>query len=75
MNSVRNGQLYSVSVHTQPSFAIGNPVALPIEGFIQCVGNWRDYDITPDGRFIMMFPPADATSEASQPPQNNVVLH
>lgn len=49
-------RIHSVSVKTDPSFATGDPVSLPITGFIQGTGR-RQYDLTPDGQqFIMMFP-------------------
>jgi Tol biopolymer transport system component len=48
-------RIHSVSVKTEPSFTTGEPVALPITGFIQGTGR-RQYDLTPDGQqFIMMF--------------------
>jgi Tol biopolymer transport system component len=54
-----SGRMFSVAVRTTPSFAAGDAVPLPIQGFIQQPGNVRrQYDIAPDGkRFIMMFEP------------------
>jgi serine/threonine protein kinase len=76
MDDVNDGQLYSVAIATQPSFTFGNPVALPIKGFMQRVGNWRDYDISPDGKqFIVMLPPGTASSDAPQALQIQVVLN
>jgi hypothetical protein len=51
-------------------------VALPIKGFVQRVGSWRDYDISPDGKqFLVMLPPGTASSDASQALQIQVVLN
>jgi serine/threonine-protein kinase len=76
MNDTINGQLYSVAISTQPSLTFGNPVALPIKGFVQRVGSWRDYDISPDGKqFLVMLPPGTASSDASQALQIQVVLN
>jgi serine/threonine-protein kinase len=76
MNDVGNGQFFSVAIHTQPSFTFGNPVPLAIKGFIQRVGNWRDYDISPDGKqFVVMMPPSAAPSEGPQTLQIQVVLN
>jgi serine/threonine-protein kinase len=51
----RGQRLFVVDVRTQGGFSTGEPVALPISGFIQ--GNLRrQYDMTPDGQqFLMMF--------------------
>jgi eukaryotic-like serine/threonine-protein kinase len=76
MNDTSNGQLYSVAIRTQPSLTFGNPVELPIKNFLQRVGSWRDYDITPDGKqFVVMLPPGTTTSNASQTLQIQVVLN
>jgi hypothetical protein len=54
----------------------GNPVALPIKGFVQRVGNWRDYDISPDGKqFLVMLPRGAANSDSPQALQIQVVLN
>jgi len=76
MDDMTNGQLYSVAIRTQPSFSFGNPVPLGIKGLIQRVGNWRDYDITPDGKqFVVMMPPESTSSSTTQAPQIQVVLN
>jgi Tol biopolymer transport system component len=51
-------QMYSLQIETQPAFKAGDPVPLPVSGFIQGAGNnRRQYDLTPDGKqFLMMFP-------------------
>jgi Tol biopolymer transport system component len=51
-----NHQLFAVSVQTAGTFTTGEPVALPIRGFIQGDAR-RQYDLMPDGKqFLMMFP-------------------
>jgi serine/threonine-protein kinase len=51
-----NAQLYAVRVQLGPTVTVGTPVTLPIKGFIQG-GARRQYDLTPDGKFLMMFRP------------------
>lgn len=48
-------RIYAATVQPTPAFVIGAPVALPITGFIQGDAR-RQYDLMPDGRFLMMFP-------------------
>jgi len=48
--------MYAAEIETEPSFAVGKTVALPITGFIQGPLR-RQYDLMPDGKhFLMMFP-------------------
>ena len=48
-------QLFTVGVRTDPTFTVGDAVALPITGFVQGPLR-RQFDLTPDGkRFLMMF--------------------
>lgn len=47
-------QLYAVRVQIGPTVTVGTPVMLPIKGFIQG-GARRQYDLTPDGNFLMLF--------------------
>jgi len=63
----RNDTLYSVAVQFQPTFSWLNPVALPITGFFQGNVRPRHYDITPDGKFIMIFPGPTLTQSANEP--------
>jgi serine/threonine-protein kinase len=66
------GRLMAVDVRTQPSFAVGTPRPLPIEGF--ALRDGRSYDITPDStRFIVMLPPSE--TRAGETLQINVVLN
>jgi hypothetical protein len=69
MNDVNNGQLYSVSIRTQPGFTFGNPAALAVKGFVQGIRYLRDYDITPDGKqFIVVLPQAAPTTATPRRP-------
>jgi eukaryotic-like serine/threonine-protein kinase len=71
-------RLSSVDVQTQPSFAFGKQMLLPIEGFILNggAGMPRGYDITPDGRqFLMMLPPSEPASPTARPPQIEITLN
>jgi serine/threonine-protein kinase len=63
------GQLVSIDVRTEPSFASANPTKLPIEKMVS-LGGVRPYDITPDGKqFIVMF---SASDTADQPVQQQM---
>jgi Tol biopolymer transport system component len=51
------GQVFVVAIRTEPSLTAGEPVALPIMGFVQGPLR-RQYDLTPDGKqFLMLFRP------------------
>ena len=47
----RSRKLLAVRVQTQPSFSFADPVTLPIDLFV--IGANRNYDVAPDGRFIV----------------------
>jgi serine/threonine-protein kinase len=49
-----DAQLYAMPVQLGPTITAGAPVTLPIRGFVQGPGR-RQYDITADGRFLMLF--------------------
>jgi hypothetical protein len=42
-------------VRTTPRIEGGAEAALPIRGFVQGTGR-RQYDLTPDGRFLVLLP-------------------
>ena len=72
------GSLAAVSIRTDPVFTFGNPVPLPITGFINNdQGNvQRAFDITPDGKqFVVLFPADQHDSETTSAPQIQVVLN
>src|SRR5262249_16894174 len=45
--------LMALDVQTTPSFAPGKATSLPVLGLIDVSPVWRNYDITPDGKFII----------------------
>jgi hypothetical protein len=48
-------RLFEIDVDTETSFKFGNERELPFEGFL--IFSWyRDYDLAPDGRVLMVFP-------------------
>lgn len=49
-----------VDIVTQPAFTFSSEQTLPIEGFT-VVNYYRDYDITPDGKRLVMVFPTDRT--------------
>ena len=52
----QGGQMFRMEVTTGDAPGGGDPVALPIKGFVQG-GMRRQYDLMPDGRgFLMLFP-------------------
>ena len=69
------GQFESVSVTTQPTFAFGNPVALPRPFPGAPPGVRRPYDITPDGRFVSAIAAGQSVSGRPTAPQIQVVLN
>jgi serine/threonine protein kinase len=67
-------KLVAVPIRTQPAFSFGQPVELAIEGIIQPVGG-RSYDITPNGKFLVVLPETQAKEQARQILQVNFVLN
>ena len=64
-----------VDIVTEPDFAFSNERTLPLERFV-VVGYYRDYDITPDGKKLLMVFPEPATASSAPPPQRiHVVLN
>lgn len=47
-------RIYSVAVTTEPALAFGPPQPLPITGFVQAGSLRRQWDLMPDGRFLVM---------------------
>jgi len=50
-----NLQLFVAAVRLAPAFEAGPPQPLPITGFYQRGVGRRQYDLLPDGRFVMLF--------------------
>ena len=70
-------QFVGVDVQTEPSLRLGNTTRLPVEGLFNATIVARNYDVTPDGRQLVVVTradvrPADATAPA---PRVNVVLN
>ena len=66
-----------VDVQTEPSFTFGKPTPLPIEGTIHPVSQ-RNYDVTPDGKQLLVVLPAASTrgDSPTRPTQQiNIVLN
>ena len=66
-------QIFAVDIQTQPTFTVGKTTPLPIEGIIST--GPRGYDITPDGKFIVMLPSAAAQSGKASAQQFDVTLN
>ena len=46
----------AIGITTQPTFAFGNPVALPKKLRFSPQGTRTPYDVTPDGKFVGVIP-------------------
>ncbi len=67
--------LRSVDIVTEPAFAFSNEQTLPVEGFTVVLG-YRDYDMSPDGkRLLMVFPAEQPDSGEPARPQINIILN
>ena len=62
-------------IQTQPAVSFGDPVQLPIERVIQATGNPRQYDVMPDGRFVILQPAPQAATESRRTQEVHVVLN
>jgi Tol biopolymer transport system component len=71
-----SAKLAAVRIQTQPEFSSGNPITLPIEGMIQAGGSPRQYDVMPDGRFLVLLPAPQAPgTEGHSRQEIDVVLN
>jgi eukaryotic-like serine/threonine-protein kinase len=70
------GRISSIDVQTQPSFVFGKPMPTPIDGILAngAAGAPRGYDVTPDGKFLVMLSPAEAEASTRQIQQIYVTL-
>ena len=72
------GRFVAVSVNTQPSVTFGNPVEMPRALFTErsFSTDVRNYDITPDGKFIGLVDASEQTqSGTAAAPEIRVVLN
>jgi serine/threonine-protein kinase len=69
------GQLFVVSVVTQPSFTFGNPLKLPARIQVGDPTTPRPYDITPDGKILGVVAPVNSESGMPATPLIQVVLN
>jgi Tol biopolymer transport system component len=72
-----SNRLVVVDVRTAPTFTVGKPVQLGIQGTVHPIAQ-RNFDITPDGkRLLVVLPAATGPSEPARTPgqQINVVLN
>jgi hypothetical protein len=66
--------LNEIDVELGTSPAWGTERTLPLRDFL--VFNWhRDYDVAPDGRFLMVFPADGERAETPARPGINIVLN
>src|SRR5262245_37729193 len=70
-----DGRFNVVDVQTGPAFSFGKSAPLPITGAIQNIGSPRNYDMTPDGKFIIVLNAEQDQNTQSSTPQLNVVLN
>jgi Tol biopolymer transport system component len=65
-----------VDLQTEPTFSLGHAATLPIEGTVHPLAQ-RNYDITPDGRELLVVLPvsASATDSRGVTPHIDMVLH
>src|SRR5262245_51060060 len=70
-------RIFSIDVQPQPSFVFGKPTPTPIEGILAtgAAGAPRGYDVTPDGKFLVMLPPSEAEAGTRQVQQIYVTLN
>ena len=69
------GRFEVVPVTTQPTFAFGNPVAMPRPFRNNSIGSLRDWDIAPDGKFLGLVTPGSVASGAPVAPEIRVVVN
>jgi len=67
-------RFFVVDVRTTPSLSFGRPTPLPIEGTIHPLAQ-RNYDVTPDGRQLLVVVSATPRTIEGWTPQINVVLN
>jgi hypothetical protein len=71
----RAGGFEAVSVTTQPTFAFGNPVAIPQKFQLGPASARTSYDITPGGKFVGLITAGQMEFGPPTAPQIQVVLN
>src|SRR5262249_53416689 len=66
---------FAVDIRTEPSFASGKPLQLPIPGIVWDANAPRNFDITPDGRFVVLIPASQTETNRQRTSQINLVLN
>jgi serine/threonine-protein kinase len=61
-----SGRLIAVTVTTHPAMAFGNPQQIAVPRWINSPNSSRTYDLTANGTFIGVVPPAAAATSASE---------
>jgi Tol biopolymer transport system component len=72
---VSRNRLFVVDIQTEPRFSVGTPSELPIRGALFPIPGLRNYDVTKDGRFLVVLPAALDTSATQPAGQIHVVLN
>jgi serine/threonine-protein kinase len=68
--------LVSVRVTPPPAFSLTEPAVIPIKTVSQAEGDFRQFDVMPDGKFLILQPaPQEDGREATATQQINVVLN
>jgi hypothetical protein len=68
--------LVSVRVTPPPAFSLTEPAVIPIKTVSQPEGDFRQFDVMPDGRFLILQPaPQEGGREATATQQIHVVLN
>jgi Tol biopolymer transport system component len=71
-----NNELFAIDIRTEPSFSAGKPSRLGITGIIQPQYSERSYDITRDGKFLVVLPAsAQAQTNQRRTAQINILLN
>jgi len=71
----RAGGFEAASITTQPTFAFGNPVAVPHPFQLGPIMARRPYDVAPDGRFLGLLPAGQKEFLTPIAPEIQVVLN
>ena len=68
-------KFFAVDVRTEPTFSWGKPSPLPLSGAVQTPNSPRNYDVTPEGKFLIVLPASQGENTQAAGFQVNVVLN